>query len=62
MPSISVFILLGLTRRMLTSVGNEVKHLHRLSTEDMLLSQYNLQPGEYCSITIEEINRLIFHC
>jgi pseudouridine synthase len=48
-------------RRMFTSVGNEVKHLHRLSTEDMLLSQYNLKPGEYCSITIEEINNLIFH-
>jgi len=47
-------------RRMFTSVGNEVKHLHRLSTEGMVLSNYNLQPGEFCSITLEEIERKIF--
>jgi pseudouridine synthase len=47
-------------RRMFTSIGNEVKHLHRLSTEGMILSDYNLNPGEYCSITLEDIERLIF--
>ncbi len=47
-------------RRMFTSIGNEVKHLHRLSTEGMVLADYNLQPGEFCSITREEIERLIF--
>jgi pseudouridine synthase len=39
-------------RRMFTSIGNEVKHLHRLSTEGMVLADYNLQPGEFCSIDI----------
>lgn len=48
-------------RRMLTSVGNEVKHLHRLSTEAMVLSDYNLQHGQFCKITLQEIERLIFH-
>lgn len=48
-------------RRMLTSVGNEVKKLHRLSTENMLLSDFNIDFGEYCEIDIREINVSIFN-
>ena len=48
-------------RRMLTSLGNEVKKLHRLSTENMLLSDFNIDFGEYCEIDIREINVNIFN-
>jgi len=48
-------------RRMFNSVGNEVSKLHRLSTEDMILDNYEVELGKYCEIGIEEINQYIFN-
>ena len=47
-------------RRMFTTLGNHVTHLHRLSTEKMVLKDYNLEPGQFCTITREEIDRTLF--
>jgi len=46
---------------MFNSVGNEVSKLHRLSTEDMILDNYEVELGKYCEISIEEINQYIFN-
>ena len=48
-------------RRMLTSVGNEIKKLHRLSTGNMVLSDFDINFGEFCEIDIREINISIFN-
>ena len=47
-------------RRMFHSIGNEVDTIHRISTENMQLSNYNLEIGDFCKVTIQEINELIF--
>jgi 16S rRNA pseudouridine516 synthase len=47
-------------RRMFTTLGNHVNHLHRLSTEGMVLKEYGLELGQFCTITQEEINRALF--
>ena len=47
-------------RRMFTTLGNHVNHLHRLSTEGMVLKEYGLEPGQFCTITREEVNRALF--
>jgi 16S rRNA U516 pseudouridylate synthase RsuA-like enzyme len=47
-------------RRMFTTLGNNVEHLHRLSTEAMVLSEYDLKPGEFCPVSREDINRALF--
>ena len=47
-------------RRMFTTLGNQVQHLHRLSTEGMVLSDFNLESGEFCAVTREDINRALF--
>jgi 16S rRNA pseudouridine516 synthase len=43
-------------RRMFHSIGNEVDTIHRISTENMQLSNYNLEIGDFCKVTIQEIN------
>ena len=48
-------------RRMLTSVGNEIKKLHRLSTGNMFLSDFDINFGEFCEIEFREINISIFN-
>ena len=47
-------------RRMFTTLGNHVNHLHRLSTEGMVLKEYGLEPGQFCTVTQEEINQALF--
>jgi 16S rRNA pseudouridine516 synthase len=47
-------------RRIFSTLGNEVTVLHRLSTENMELSNYKLEIGDYCKITIQEIEEFIF--
>jgi len=47
-------------RRMFTTLGNHVNHLHRLSTEGMVLKEYGLELGQFCTVTQEEINRALF--
>jgi len=47
-------------RRMFTTLGNQVQNLHRLSTEGMVLSDFNLESGEFCAVTREDINRALF--
>ncbi len=42
-------------RRMFTTLGNHVTYLHRLSTARMVLKDYNLEPGEFCTVTPEDI-------
>jgi hypothetical protein len=34
--------------------------LHRLSTEGMVLKEYGLELGQFCTVTQEEINRALF--
>ena len=48
-------------RRIFLALGNKVVKLHRLSTENMILADYDLKPGQFCKITLEEINRLILY-
>ena len=48
-------------RRMFHSIGNEVVAIHRLSTENMVLSDYKLDIGDFCKITSEDIDDLIFN-
>ena len=47
-------------RRMFTSLDNHVTHLHRIATETMVLDDFNLKPGHFCSVTREQINRALF--
>ena len=47
-------------RRMFTSLDNHVIQLHRISTEAMILDDFNLQPGQFCSVTREQINSALF--
>ena len=47
-------------RRMFTTLGNHVSRLHRVSTEGLVLEEYALEPGQFCSITREDINRALF--
>lgn len=47
-------------RRMFHSLGNEVDTIHRISTENMHLVDYNLEMGEFCKISIEDIKEFIF--
>tara|TARA_B100000767_G_C19677455_1_gene498008 strand:+ start:408 stop:1169 length:762 start_codon:yes stop_codon:yes gene_type:complete len=47
-------------RRMFTTLGNHVTNLHRLSTERMVLKEYNLELGAFCTVTREEINLALF--
>tara|TARA_B100000459_G_C8597802_1_gene210576 strand:+ start:707 stop:1468 length:762 start_codon:yes stop_codon:yes gene_type:complete len=47
-------------RRMFRSLGNHVIQLHRISTESMVLEDFNLLPGQFCSVTRQEINRALF--
>ena len=47
-------------RRMFKSLDNHVTELHRLSTEKMILSDYNLKPGEFCQVSRSEINVALF--
>ena len=47
-------------RRMFTSLDNHVIQLHRISTEAMVLDDFNLQPGQFCSVTREQINSALF--
>ena len=47
-------------RRMFTTLGNHVSHLHRVSTEGLVLEEYALGPGQFCSITREDINLALF--
>jgi hypothetical protein len=35
--------------------------IHRLSTENMVLSDYKLDIGDFCKITSEDIDDLIFN-
>jgi 16S rRNA U516 pseudouridylate synthase RsuA-like enzyme len=45
---------------MFTSLDNHVTQLHRLGTEGMQLDDFNLDEGEFCSVTLDEINQAIF--
>ena len=47
-------------RRMFTTLGNHVSRLHRVSTEGLVLEEYALEPGQFCSMTREDINRALF--
>ena len=47
-------------RRMFTSLDNHVTQLHRIATETMVLDDFNLEPGQFCSVTREQINRALF--
>ena len=47
-------------RRMLEAVGNEVIHLHRLGIEDLLLTDFDLDLGDFCLMKKQEISRLVF--
>ena len=47
-------------RRMFKFLGNHVVELHRLSTEKMKLSDYQLESGEFCQVTRGEINTALF--
>lgn len=47
-------------RRMFTTLDNHVTQLHRLGTEGMQLEDFNLDEGEFCSVTLDEINQAIF--
>lgn len=47
-------------RRMFTSLDNHVTQLHRLGTEGMQLEDFNLEEGEFCFVTREEIHQAIF--
>ena len=47
-------------RRMFRSLDNHVIQLHRISTESMVLDDFNLLPGQFCSVTRQEINRALF--
>ena len=47
-------------RRMFTSLDNHVTQLHRLGTEGMQLDDFNLDEGEFCTVSREEINDAIF--
>ena len=47
-------------RRMFTSLDNHVTQLHRLGTEGMQLEDFNLEEGEFCSVTRDEIHQAIF--
>ena len=48
-------------RRMLEAVGNEVIHLHRLGIESLILSDFDLDDGEFRPIKKQEISDLVFH-
>jgi 16S rRNA U516 pseudouridylate synthase RsuA-like enzyme len=45
---------------MFTSLDNHVTQLHRLGTEGMQLDDFNLDEGEFCTVSREEINDAIF--
>ena len=45
---------------MFTTLDNHVTQLHRLGTEGMQLDDYNLDEGQFCSVTRDEINQAIF--
>ena len=47
-------------RRMFASLNNHVERLHRISTEGMVLSDYVLEAGQFCSVAREDINRALF--
>ena len=47
-------------RRMLEAVGNEVIHLHRLGIESLILSDFDLDYGEFRPIKKQEISDLVF--
>ena len=47
-------------RRMFTTLGNHVNHLHRVATEGLVLEEYALEYGQFCTITREDINRALF--
>ena len=47
-------------RRMLEAVGNEVVHLHRLGIESLVLSEFNLDVGEFYPMEKQEISDLVF--
>jgi len=47
-------------RRMFTTLGNHVTNLHRLSTERMVLKEYDLELGAFCRVTREEIHQALF--
>ena len=47
-------------RRMFTTLGNHVTNLHRLSTERMVLKEYNLELGAFCKVTREEVHQALF--
>lgn len=46
-------------RRMFSHLDNEVVELHRVSTEQMQLDDYALDEAEFCTISTEDIHRLI---
>ncbi|MBT93042.1 MAG: hypothetical protein CMA61_04465 [Euryarchaeota archaeon] len=46
-------------RRMFGTLGNHVIQLHRLSTENMNLADFNLKAGQFCQLSKSEIESLI---
>ncbi|MDE0953082.1 MAG: pseudouridine synthase [Candidatus Poseidoniales archaeon] len=47
-------------RRMFDSLGNRVISIHRLAIGNMVLSEYNINLGEFQEVTIDEINLSVF--
>ena len=47
-------------RRMFGALGNQVTALHRSSTENMALSDFDLAPGEFIEVRRRDIVDLIY--
>ena len=47
-------------RRMFSALGNYVISIHRLAIGEMVLSNYDLEEGEFQEVTLDEINQYIF--